>query len=670
MTEPQEHTQGVEPRDADGGPRFSRVLDGARRRRRWVSHGCYLVATVAALLVAFAARFELQVPDVYVAALPVYLVGLILIRGAFVLGLRLMDGRWRYVGVNDVLRLGAASTLSSAVFFALFRGLPILPNIPLSVVLIEWAAFTLGVAGVWILYRAGVERFRSGSHRNGQGEGMEGEPDPRRVVVVGAGDAGNLLARELQRAANGRRLVAFLDDDPLLHGSRVQGVPVLGASGDARTVVETLGVDELIVAIPSAEPPVLRGVVERLGEAEVELHVLPGMLEADEGEIAMGQLRPLRLEDLLGREPVTLEIPELREYVQGRTILVTGAAGSIGSELARQIAANGPARLVLLDQAESDLYFVDLELRERWPQVEVVPVVADVLDFRRLEGICSAETPHAVFHAAAYKHVPLMEQNPQEAIRTNVVGSWNVARLAGECLDTERFVLISTDKAADPASIMGASKRAAELLVEEMQEAFPETHYTAVRFGNVLGSNGSVVPLFRKQIADGGPVTVTHPQVTRYFMTIPEAVRLVLRAGLLEEARGRIAMLEMGEPVRILELARNLIRLEGKRPERDVEIAFTGLRPGEKLHEQLVGSDEAVEPTRLEGVRLLNARNGTRPQGRPASELALAIARAERDPDRLKDFLEELVGEIGNGGPSGTEPIGEETADAGAHGLR
>lgn len=579
---------------------LERFVFVARTRRRLVALSAYALASALALGAAYALRFEFSIPASFLEALPLQLGLLLLLRVVVAQRVGLTTGRWRFVGVDDVISLGIAGFVSSLVFLALLRLVPFLPTIPVSVVLIEWAIFTLGVAGVWLGYRKSMEVLRGR-------RGALPEGEPRRLVVVGSGEAGNFLVRELRRQPTAYRVIGFLDDDPLKQGTRAQGVPVLGKVAQATGLLEGLDIDEVAIAIPSASPATLRRIVEELECLDVPVKVLPGIDQVMEGDAGPHQLRPLRIEDLLGRDPVSLELPELGADLEGRTVLVTGAAGSIGSELARQVAANGPARLLLLDQAESDLYFVDLELCAAHPELEIVPIVADILDRRFMELFFDRERPDRVYHAAAYKHVPLMEKNPRQALRNNVVGTWEVARLAGQ-VGTGRFVLISTDKAADPVNTMGRSKRAAELVIQSTQEEYPDTHFTAVRFGNVLGSSGSVVPLFQKQIADGGPVTITHREVSRYFMTIPEAVQLVLQAGLLEEVKGRIAMLEMGEPVRIVDLARNMVRLQGLRPEVDIEFTYTGLRPGEKLHETLHGKEELVDATNLPAVHCLSTR--------------------------------------------------------------
>lgn len=586
-------------------------LDTARRHRRLVAYSLYGFAGIASLGCAFLARFEGRIPAEYLESLPVLAIALTALRLAFARAFRLLTSRWRYVGVDDALRLGAASSLSSLTFLLLSRGVGVLPPVPISVVGVEWTAFTLFVGGSWLTYRRLAERLWARKSR--------GDRRHRRVVIVGAGEAGNLLVHEVKRRPLSYRIVGFLDDDPLKQGTRIQGVEVLGSTADAPEIFADLQVDEIIIAVPSATPQQLRSMLVRMQHMGIPFKVLPGVFSALEATPELSDLRPLRIEDLLGRDPVSLEIPALERDLAGETVLVTGAAGSIGSELARQLAANRPARVVLLDQAESDLYFLDLELRNRHPELPIVPVIADILDSERLTHVFGSFRPSRVYHAAAYKHVPLMERNPTEAIRNNVFGTLAVARTAGTT-GARRFVLVSTDKAADPSSVMGATKRVAEIVVQALQQRYPATHYTAVRFGNVLGSNGSVVPLFQRQIASGGPITITDPEVSRYFMTIPEATRLVLQAGLLPEARGRIAMLEMGEPVKIMDLARNLVRLSGLEPDVDIKFVYTGLRPGEKLHESLVGEGEASQGTSLAGVRIV-----TRQQGQPSAQKLLAF---------------------------------------------
>src|ERR671920_1849739 len=430
--------------------------------------------------------------------------------------------------------------------------------------------------------------------------GIRPRPGARRVLIVGAGDGGRLVLREIMRNPQlGLDPVGFVDDDPLKRGIRVEGVRVLGTTEDLGRILDEAEPDELTIAIPSA-PGTLRARVVREGRRRgIPVRTLPTvfeLLQSGAGTVVR-QVRDVQVEDVLGREPVRMELDRVGAYLNGETVMVTGAGGSIGSELCRQIARVAPRRLVLIDHAEENLFRIQRELeddRHVHPSV-LVPVLADCKEGERMREVFAEHRPAVVFHAAAYKHVGLMEANPVEAVRNNALATRIVGRIAGE-FGAQRFVLVSTDKAVSPATVMGASKALAEWAVEAADQRYPDTAFCAVRFGNVLGSSGSVVPIFRRQIAAGGPVTVTHRDMTRYFMTIPEAVQLVIRAGSLVQG-GEVFVLEMGEPVKIMDLARDMIRLSGLEPERDIAIEVIGPRPGEKLHEELFNRYERAQPT-------------------------------------------------------------------------
>ena len=574
--------------------RSARVI---HRHRRGVATMVYSGVAIAAYAAAFLLRHELSWPEELTSVFLVTLPLLVLVRIGCSYGFRLGIGRWRFVGASDVIRLGTAVTCGSALFFLLTWALPFVPRVPRSVILLEWVLSGYMTAGIWLLYRLAFERLRRHKGRNG---------DLKRVLMVGAGEAGQMLVHEMVRNPMGYEPVAFVDDDPFKWGTTAHGVEVVGATEDLATISETFQPDEIVIAIPSATPEELRTIVERCEAANVSFKILPGIQEVLAGDAHLHQLREVRVEDLLGRQPVQLELPELAEDLTGRTVLITGAAGSIGSELSRQVALHRPARLLLADVAETPLYFVDLELRSRHPELDIVPLILDVADRETVRDVLELYRPQRIFHAAAYKHVPLMETHARQAVRNNVLGSWQVAEAAG-VFGCERFILVSTDKAVRPVNVMGATKRLAELVVLHMTRQFPGTRYGAVRFGNVLGSSGSVIPLFRWQMENGKPLTVTHPDVTRYFMTIPEAVQLVLQASLLPDLPGRVAMLEMGSPVRILDLAKALLRLSGKPFRPGENVVFTGLRPGEKLHEELVSPDESVMDTSVSKVKLVTS---------------------------------------------------------------
>ncbi|HEV7589177.1 MAG TPA: nucleoside-diphosphate sugar epimerase/dehydratase [Longimicrobium sp.] len=564
--------------------------------RRLFVLALHLAVIPAGYYLAFALRFDGVVPPTYMHYYWGSVGYLLAIRlgtfGAF----GLFHGWWRHVGMSDLVSLIKAVTASSALLVVVLYMTSALAGYPRSVVVLDWAAALLLFGGGRFAVRAfREERLVPWRSRRGT-----------RALIIGGGAAAERLLREAQRDRESEICpVGIVDDDATKLGMRLHGVPVVGGSERIGELTARFGVKLLVIAIPSATREQMRAILAACLSAGVEFKIVPSIRELLDGRARMGQLRAVQIDDLLGREAVELGFEGPRADLEGRTVLVTGGAGSIGSELARQIAGFKPARLIVLDQAESPLYFVHLELAQAQPGLTVIPVVADVADPGRMERVFARYRPEFVFHAAAYKHVPLMESNVVEAVRNNVLGTLSVAECAAR-FGAEKFVLISTDKAVHPSSVMGATKRIAEQVVLGWPAlAKSRTDFRAVRFGNVLGSDGSVIPLFKRQLAAGLPLTVTHPEVTRYFMTIPEAVQLVLQAAALPEAACRISMLEMGEPVRILDLAENLIRLSGLEPDKDVPIVFTGLRPGEKLHEELMTDREATVPTAVPKIRVV-----------------------------------------------------------------
>ena len=566
-------------------------------KRRQLAVLLYAGAAVAAYFCAFLLRFDFQPPSEYLGLFAWTVWPLVALRLVAFRVFRLTRERWRYAGVRDAARLVLATVASSAAFLVVFRlALPISPVVPLSVIATELVLMSWFTAGMWLTYRITYEQLR---HRESNGHRKT------RVLLIGAGEAGNLLVREMIRFPTGYVPVGFVDDDPSMWGAALHGVEVVGATRDIQVIAQSVRAQEIIIAVPSAGPADMRRIVAKCEATGLPFKVLPGIAQVLAGDVRLNQLREVQIEDLLGREPITLALPELTDDLENSTVLISGAAGSIGSELARQVALNGPRHLILLDQAETDLFYLDLELRRIAPAVQITPVVGDVVDDAAMRMLFEHCAPDRVYHAAAYKHVPLMESNAREAIRNNVIGTWRMADLAGR-FGAKKFVLVSTDKAVRPANVMGATKRIAELVILEMQTHHPRTNFGAVRFGNVLGSNGSVIPIFRRQLQAGQPLTVTDPDTTRYFMTIPEAVQLILQASLLPELRGHIAMLDMGEPVRIVDLAENLLRLSGA-PTDEGNIIFTGLRPGEKLHEELAAPDEETCATAVEKIRIIRS---------------------------------------------------------------
>jgi FlaA1/EpsC-like NDP-sugar epimerase len=564
----------------------------ASSNRRIASAFVYSLLAVAAFVGAFMLRFDFAVPTEQRAIMAATLPLVVVLRLAASYTFGISTGRWRYVGTSDVQRLVASTVAASAVLFVLAWPMGILSPIPRSVLIIDLFLYTWLTAGTWILYRTGFEQIRVlGGHQGAV----------KRVLIVGAGEGGSALARELTRSGVRHRAIGFVDDDPSKWNAKVHGLRVFGSVEQIREIVEAKSIHEIVIAVPSATPKQLRRIVEQCEATDLSFKVLPGFTDLLEGRVTWNQVRPLQIEDLLGRDPIALALPELYGDLNDQSVLITGAAGSIGSELARQVALHCPRTLVLFDQSETGLFELMRELGDSHPDVNLQPIVGDIADELGVEHAFGRFKPSRVFHAAAYKHVTMMQTCVREAIRNNVEGTRVVAEVAGRH-EVQKFVFVSTDKAVLPVSIMGASKRLAEMLLMEIQPHYPATSFAAVRFGNVLGSNGSVIPIFRKQIDAGRPLTVTHPDATRYFMMIPEAVQLILQASLLQEVRGQIAMLDMGEPIRIVDLARNLLRIAGLPHKNGKSVVFTGLRPGEKLHEELVAPGELTNRTSIEKV--------------------------------------------------------------------
>jgi len=592
--------------------------------------GVDAVLVAAAWWLAWSLRFEHR-PVYYDRYLDWSIVALVVAIKLPVFALSGFYNRWwRYVSTRDMWVAFRGVVLASVAVFLVFTLFEVhRVNVPRGVWFIDLLVCMAFVAGSRLLARTIIERPLPGRIVT---RGKE-------AVIVGAGDAGQLVVKEMQRSpALGYTAIGLLDDDPRKRNLRLHGVRVLGTTADLDHVIRDRRPDEVLIAIPSAPGQLRARIVETARALDVPVKTLPSLSDLVSGDADLArQLRPVEVEDVLGREPVEVDFPSISEYLKGEVVLVTGAGGSIGSELCRQIARVGPGKLVLLDHAEPALFEIERELvRERGFRAAAA-VVGDVRDPVKLRQVFDKYRPGVVFHAAAYKHVALMEANPLEAVRNNTLGTRVVADVAVE-YGAKRFVLVSTDKAANPKTVMGQSKALAEWIVETWGHRVEVgTRFVAVRFGNVLGSSGSVVPIFRRQIARGGPVTVTHPEMTRFFMTIPEAVQLIVQAGAIG-GRGQVYVLDMGEPVRIVDLAEKMIRLSGKEPGNGIAIEFVGPAPGEKLHEELVGEGETVSPSKHPKIDLI-----TRPPVDPEwleAELAL-LERLVEDGETL-----ELVGEL------------------------
>jgi FlaA1/EpsC-like NDP-sugar epimerase len=545
------------------------------------------ISYVGSFLLRFDFRLDAADQILVLQTLPLVLATKLLI--FYVFGL--LRGWWRYVGLSDALDMTKASLVSSISLYVLLKLALNVDGYPRSVLIIDLALTLLLVGGSRFIVRAYTEGLR---HTVGE----------RNVLIVGAGRAGSTIAREMRRNPElGMRPIGFVDDDPSKHGIRIHGCKVLGSTERISAIIRHKKVQSVLVAIPSARGSQIEQIVSRCRQCRVDFKILPPISRHINGNSPnISAVRDLRLEDLLGREPVHIDLASIRNELEGKVVLVTGAGGSIGAELSRQVANFQPSKVILLERSENALFELGLELSKNLPQQHFVPVIADIQDVTTLRDIFALHRPDTIFHAAAYKHVPMMEDHCFQAVTNNIFGSYNVALLARQ-FACRSFVMISSDKAVNPTNVMGVTKRIAELIMLGLSHE--HTRYVAVRFGNVLGSNGSVVPIFQQQIRDGGPVTVTHPEARRYFMTIPEAVQLVLQASTMGDS-SEIFVLEMGKPMRVVDLARNMIRLSGLQADKEIEIVYTGLRPGEKLFEELMLEGEGVKRTSHEKIRVLS----------------------------------------------------------------
>lgn len=571
---------------------FTAVSSGQRRLLVFVLD---LLLIAGAFGLSFLLRFDFRIPAEFVPLFKQGVLVALLVKPLVFVVSGMYRSLWKYASLQDGIEIVKVVTASSfAAGFILIYLRHVAPY-PRSIFILDWVLLLgLIIASrlVWRVYR---ETVILPQLQNASG---------LKTLIVGAGETGSLLLKEIRRQSDSVfSVVGFVDDDPRLSGMKLHGVPVLGSTDQLADLIDLHGIEDVIIAIPSATGTTIRDIIKSCEHLKVRFKTLPAIQDIIEGKVSVSQIRDVEIDDLLGRAPVVLDEAAIQSYLTGKRVLITGAAGSIGSEICRQVVCFAPQKLILLDSAETPLYQIEKELAEQYPAVRIVPILADIRQEQRLDFVFETFMPEVVFHAAAYKHVPMVEYNPVEAVTNNIIGT----RLLAERAHLHRvanFVMISTDKAVNPTNIMGASKRAAELFVQGLA-GLSCTNFTTVRFGNVLGSNGSVIPLFQEQIKNGGPVTVTHPEVIRYFMTIPEASQLVLQAGCIGNG-GEIFVLDMGEPVRIVELAEELIRLSGFVPYEEIDIVFTGLRPGEKLFEELLIAGEGIKPTRHAKIRVLD----------------------------------------------------------------
>lgn len=571
-------------------PGFSgRLLQPLLEHRRVIVVVLHIGLIALSNYLALWLRFDGVVPTELAAQARALLPTLLLVRVVTFFPFRLYEGLWRYTSIRDARSIVGAVVTSSVVFYLVVRvcfGSNVYPR---SVYIID-AVLLIGLVG-------GIRSIRRLVWEVSRGD------TGRRVLIFGAGDAGEMIVRDMKkRAFYHGGPIGFVDDDLRKVGQRIHGLPVLGTRQDLPAIIEREHPDDLLIAVPTADPATIRGIVKSLEPYKLSIKTLPNLRDVMDGKVSVSKIRELSIEDLLPRAPVGLDPAPVRHLIAGQSVLVTGAGGSIGSELCRQILSFGPRSLVLFERYENSLFAIENDLRDRGGSASIHAVLGDMTDRRRVNAVMSQFRPQIVFHAAAHKHVPLMEASPCEAVKNNVGGTWVLAR-AAVTHGVSRFVMISTDKAVNPTSVMGTSKRVCEMIVQGLANGgcADGTKFSVVRFGNVLGSNGSVIPRFMDQIKAGGPVTVTHPEIRRFFMLIPEAVELVLHAATLGEA-GEVMVLDMGEQIKVLDVARHLIRLSGYVPDEEIQIVFTGLRPGEKLYEELQAGAEDTEPSGVEKV--------------------------------------------------------------------
>ncbi|AIQ20141.1 polysaccharide biosynthesis protein [Paenibacillus sp. FSL H7-0357] len=578
------------------------------------------------IITSYMFRFPNGVPDEYM--LQMLMFGLIatVTFGGSLIYFGLYRRLWQYASIGEIVSVFKAIVVGAVLAFAVaFLILP--ERVPLSIEVRATETILLLVGGVRFCWRV----FRN--------DRINSKGTETHTLIVGAGDCGILIAREMMGPSFAHtRIVGFIDDSVDKYHLSILGVPVLGNRYDIPRIVKEFEIHEVIIAMPSVSRTEISEIINLAKATGVKLKIIPALNDLIAGKISVKKLRDVSVEDLLGREPIVADLNSILGYVHNKTVLITGAGGSIGSELCRQISPFAPCKLLILGHGENSIYTIEMELRKKFPELNVVTIIADVQDRARIMEVFECHRPHVVFHAAAHKHVPLMERNPSEAIKNNVFGTRNVA----DCADkygAERFVLISSDKAVNPTSVMGATKRIAEMYVQSLNTSSP-TKFSAVRFGNVLGSRGSVIPAFKQQIAAGGPVTVTHPEMVRYFMTIPEAVQLVIQSGSFANG-GEVFVLDMGQPVKILTLAEDLITLSGYEPYRDIAITFSGIREGEKLYEELLTAEENLGSTQHDRIFI------GRPNVLSQNQLELEFKRLERvlseDGEAIREVINQIV---------------------------
>jgi len=623
--------------------------------KRFLKSNFIFILAVDIILVAFSwyfsylLRFNFSIPEDNFNAFQRILPLIIVIKILIFYVSDLYQGMWRYTSLADLVNISKACSFASFVIILMILFVHGFAGFPRSIFIIDWFLTLLLISGNRIAIRlyfwlgVGDESSRF-IWKGFFTQFFKHDRPGKKLLIIGAGDCGEKIFREIHdNFYLGYEVVGFIDDDSSKANLKIHGIPVVGNTDEIQFLVNKMNIEELLIAIPSASSARMRAIVDRCEESGIPFKTVPGMGELINGKVTVKAIRDVAYKDLLGREPVKLDEESIGKYLNGKRVLITGAGGSIGSELCRQVCRYTPESIILYERAESPLFEIELELKDNFQYIKIIPRLADILDIQQLKNTFHEERPHVVFHAAAYKHVPMLEIQPWEAMTNNILGTCNIIEEA-KAFHVERFVFVSTDKAVRPANVMGASKRIAELLVQAQNGCgLSDTQFMTVRFGNVVGSVGSVVPLFRKQIEKGGPVTVTHPEITRYFMTIPEACQLILQASSMGKG-GEIFILEMGIPIKIADMAQDLIRLSGFEPDVDIKVEYIGLRPGEKLSEELITEEEGIVQTSHEKIMVV--------QG-PVCEIELINGKVDQllelavtqDGEEIKRTLKELLPE-------------------------
>jgi FlaA1/EpsC-like NDP-sugar epimerase len=611
--------------------------------------GFDIVLLTGALYGAYLVRFEFDIPPLFLSRFLMILAPVLLVKLTVFYFFDLYAGMWRFTSIADLFNIIKASSVATLIIVSLILLRTRFEGFSRSVFLIDWCFTILFASGFRLAVRFYFETGKENqswlvTFQSVYRPFKRKIPGCKNLLIIGAGNCGEKILREIRDNARlTYNVIGFLDDDRVKVGKKIHGIPVLGTLQDIKTIAGKFHADELLIAIPSANATQMREILHRCKEGSVPFKTLPAYGELIDGRVSINKIREVAYKDLLGRETINLDGKKIDDYLKGKRVMVTGAGGSIGSELCRQIRRFEPEMLILVERAETPLHLIDLELRRDAGQTRIVPILADVQSLAQLDMAFKALRPQIVFHASAYKHVPMLEMQPWKAIDNNVVATQNLIQVSKN-YEVSRFVFVSTDKAVRPTNVMGATKRLTEMLIQcENGCNPPQTKFMIVRFGNVIGSAGSVLPLFKKQIKEGGPVTVTHPEVTRFFMTIPEAGQLIMQAGAMGNG-GEIFILEMGIPIKIADMARDLIRLSGFEPDVDVKIEYIGLRPGEKLFEELLTEGENVLPTRHEKIMVLKGIECDLIQlSNHINELALWAA--EQNKKQIISKLKEIVPE-------------------------